>query len=72
MDNSPPFGTLLIESRIPIFPDLRLDYGAVSDYTFSVKNYNLYVYLKNNEIPVVDNRETTLDYFLKDEDQPYF
>ena len=36
-DISPPVGQIVLESNIPIFPDLRLDYGYVSDYLVKVE-----------------------------------
>jgi len=39
LDLSPPYSKLIVESYIPILPDLRLDYGYVSDYKFLVSDY---------------------------------
>jgi len=63
---------VIAESTIPLFPDLRLDYGFVSDYTFRVDKPEFSVFLKSDEKPTVDNRKTTFDLSLTTEDAKYF
>ncbi len=72
LDKFPPVEKLLIETRIPIFPDLKLDYGTVSDYSITVENNNVFVYLSSNELPVIDDRITNLDFIIREEDTAYF
>ena len=43
MDSAPPYGNLIIDSEIPLFPDLKLDYGTTSDFPISVANPKPYV-----------------------------
>lgn len=72
MDKFPPYNKLIVESQIPIFPDLRLDYGYVSDYNFKVETPLLSVFLKSDELPTVDDRTTKLQLSLTEQDAQYF
>lgn len=68
MDNNPPYERILVESDILIFPDLRLDYGFVSDFRLAVDDPVFSVYLLSDESPVVVDRDTEVTLSVSDED----
>ncbi|KRX01691.1 hypothetical protein PPERSA_01561 [Pseudocohnilembus persalinus] len=72
LDSYPPYNELTIQSLIPIYPDLRLDFGYVSDYDFSVSDPFYDIYIVSDEQPTLDDRQTELQFLLEKEDSAYF
>ena len=60
LDRYPPYPEIVIETQIPLFPDMRLDYKAVSDFRLSSLTPGPTIQLKSDDVPVVTTRETTL------------
>jgi hypothetical protein len=71
-DEFPPYDSVTIETGIPIFPDMRLDYSDVSDFRLSVDSFNPIVQLISNGVPVVSERSTIITLLLSTPDKSYF
>jgi hypothetical protein len=67
-DEFPPYDSVTIETGIPIFPDMRLDYSDVSDFRLSVDSFNPIVQLISNGVPVVSERSTIITLLLSTPD----
>jgi hypothetical protein len=61
---APPVESFKIESRIPISPDLKLDFGQVSDFVLTVQSPIRFVFLVSNAVPDVSLTDTSINYSI--------